>query len=124
MRHSGASRNLQYSVKRIKMSQIYVFSSQQNLRRKYAAICCGRIPALCILSGNHVQHSGENVRSEKTLSRFLSDPSYMKTGRYRFIDIFNNYFGELLQFTFFSLFGRDSSPKDKAFPASFFLPIL
>ena len=65
MRHSGVSRNLQYSVKRIKMSQIYVFASQQNLRRRYAAICCGRIPALCILLGNHVQHSGENVRSEK-----------------------------------------------------------
>lgn len=76
MRHSGVSRNLQYSVKHIKMSQIYVFASQQNLRRKYAAICCGRIPALCILSGNHVQHSGENVRSENFVSFFIRSVIY------------------------------------------------
>ena len=41
MRHSGVSRNLQYSWKYIKMSQIYVFAFRQNPRRKCAAIYCG-----------------------------------------------------------------------------------
>ena len=81
MRHSGVSRNLQYSWKYIKMSQIYVFAFRQNPRRKYTAIYCGRIPDLCILSGRHVQRSGESILSEKISPHSISNSPYMKTGR-------------------------------------------